>query len=269
VTAGPDGGLWFIEGGLNQIGRMTTSGAFTEYALPESGTGPNGITAGPDGALWFTEFNRGEKADAGIGRITASGIITQYGTPSGQNGFGITGGPDGAVWFTTGEFGGSTVARITPAGALTEYTNAGAYGGITTGPDGALWFTEEFSLGRITTSGTLAEYALPMSDTTPTDVTGGITTGPDGALWFTEPDANLIGRAAVSSAPPSISSGGIGPVYSSVNIVQPGEWASIYGAGLASSTVTWNGTFSTSLGGHKRNNQRESGVSLVCQLHPN
>ena len=31
ITAGPDGALWFTEAGANQIGRITTSGAVTEF----------------------------------------------------------------------------------------------------------------------------------------------------------------------------------------------------------------------------------------------
>jgi hypothetical protein len=37
----------------------------TEYPIPTTASGPNGIVAGPDGALWFTE-HQGNK----IGRIT-------------------------------------------------------------------------------------------------------------------------------------------------------------------------------------------------------
>ena len=59
-----------------------------------------------------------------------------------------------------------------------------------------------------------------------------------------------IGRAALNSSPaPSINVGGVVPVDSTATIVQPGEWVSIYGADLANSTVTWNGIFSTSIGG--------------------
>jgi uncharacterized protein (TIGR03437 family) len=43
---------------------------------------------------------------------------------------------------------------------------------------------------------------------------------------------------------PAILSGGIAPAT-----IQPGEWVSIYGNNLATSTATWNGDFPTSLGG--------------------
>jgi uncharacterized protein (TIGR03437 family) len=54
---------------------------------------------------------------------------------------------------------------------------------------------------------------------------------------------------AVPIPAPSISSGGIVPIYSTVATIQPGEWVSIFGTNLASSTATWTGNFPTSLGG--------------------
>src|SRR6266496_4464082 len=55
IAAGPDGNLWFTEGGGNKIGRITTGGAITEYPVPTAYSYPWGIAAGPDGNLWFTE----------------------------------------------------------------------------------------------------------------------------------------------------------------------------------------------------------------------
>jgi uncharacterized protein (TIGR03437 family) len=48
---------------------------------------------------------------------------------------------------------------------------------------------------------------------------------------------------------PSIRSGGIVPVDSTMTTIQPGEWVSIFGTNLAGSTVSWNGNFPISLGG--------------------
>jgi virginiamycin B lyase len=51
-------------------------------------------------------------------------------------------GPDGNLWVT--DYDG-IVSKSTTAGAITEYTVAGAnsqFGSITAGPDGRLWFTE-------------------------------------------------------------------------------------------------------------------------------
>lgn len=54
-------------------------------------------------------------------------------------------------------------------------------------------------------------------------------------------------RAA--SGGPSISPGGIVPVFSSANTIQSGSWISIYGTNLAAATATWNNDFPSSLGG--------------------
>lgn len=48
---------------------------------------------------------------------------------------------------------------------------------------------------------------------------------------------------------PSISTGGVVPVYSSSTTIQPGNWFSIYGTNLAAATTIWNNDFPTSLGG--------------------
>src|SRR5438093_387131 len=74
ITLGPDGKIWFTEAVGGKIGRITTSGAVTEFA---DGGDPLGITAGPDGNLWFTVG-----LDNSIGRITPSGSFTEYPTPT-------------------------------------------------------------------------------------------------------------------------------------------------------------------------------------------
>jgi streptogramin lyase len=58
---------------------------------------PLGITTGPDGALWFAEA-LGRK----IGRITASGTITEFPLPFPTffGAMGVAVGSDGALWFT-------------------------------------------------------------------------------------------------------------------------------------------------------------------------
>jgi virginiamycin B lyase len=65
ITTGPDGALWFTCAGnadifplgnsIDQIGRITTGGAVTEFPTPTPGSLVQGITSGPDGNLWFTE----------------------------------------------------------------------------------------------------------------------------------------------------------------------------------------------------------------------
>ena len=68
IAFGSDGALWFTESVSNRIGRMTTSGSITSFAIPTPGSQPGTIVAGPDGAMWFTE-----KAGDKIGRIDVGG----------------------------------------------------------------------------------------------------------------------------------------------------------------------------------------------------
>jgi virginiamycin B lyase len=179
---------------IGLLGWSASAGAqsITEYPIPTSASGPNGIAAGPDGALWFTESNANK-----IGRITTAGVITEFGIPTPSSfPIYITAGPDGALWFA--ENNGNKIGRITTAGAVTEYpipTSRSSPGTIAAGPDGALWFTEGGSfniqtgavpgkIGRITTAGAVtAEYPLPAVSG-PAAAAISIATGPDGALWF-------------------------------------------------------------------------------------
>jgi uncharacterized protein (TIGR03437 family) len=48
---------------------------------------------------------------------------------------------------------------------------------------------------------------------------------------------------------PSIAANGVVPFFGATNIIQPGEWVSIYGQNLAASTANWNFDFPTSLAG--------------------
>jgi len=66
ISAGADGNLWFAEENGNQIGRITTTGAITEFPIPTSGALPRYITSGPDGNLWFTERGSAGK----IGKVS-------------------------------------------------------------------------------------------------------------------------------------------------------------------------------------------------------
>jgi uncharacterized protein (TIGR03437 family) len=77
--------------------------------------------------------------------------------------------------------------------------------------------------------------------------------GPDKVVASYSGDSNFA--PSLSSAivlgqplgPPSIRSGGVAPVYSSVTTIQPGEWVSIFGTNLAGTTAVWNGNFPQSL----------------------
>jgi len=62
-------------------------------------------------------------------------------------------------------------------------------------------------------------------------------------------DGFIAKISSVTPPPPSIFPGGVVPVGSPVNTIQPGEWVSIYGDNLAAAAATWTGNFPESLGG--------------------
>jgi streptogramin lyase len=225
IAAGPDGALWFTEyvAGSNgapntasRIGRITTAGAVTEFALPDPASTPQGITAGPDGALWFFEAGdlggTPQAVPPKIGRITTGGAITEFAIPygptvAGPTGAAITLGSDGALWFPVGfdDVTDATVlGRITSDGAIAEFSlpQGEIPVAITAGPDGALWIAQEAvagtapsMIGRLmpadAASGQASEFVVAPNPQ-------GIAPGPDGALWFIQGFA--LGRVTTGGA---------------------------------------------------------------------
>jgi virginiamycin B lyase len=171
-----------------------------EFAVPvASGVrrpAPWGIVAGSDGNLWFTE----EGDLQGVGRITTEGTITLLPTTPPGSTWGLAGlsdkiaaGADGALWFT--EDMGNVIGRITTSGAVAEYPLPVANrfpNFVAPGPDGNMWFSE-IAPGHI---GTITPSGVITEIAIPgfTDSTVGITAGPDGSIWFVEYDKGVIGR---------------------------------------------------------------------------
>jgi virginiamycin B lyase len=223
ITVGPDGSLWFTDNvgsssaPIGKIGRITLSGAVSEFAILSDNTTLSGITAGPDGNLWFTETTTGK-----IGRINPcvaaaipcpSGSVSEFSLPTaGSSPGSIALGPDNNLWFTeTVETDAhvqlAKIGRITTSGAVTEFSlpaSEGSAFGITAGPDGNLWFTERSAgrIGRITPNGSVTGFSIPTQNSGP----AGITAGPDGNLWFGEdaglahPMDNRIGKVVFISS---------------------------------------------------------------------
>ncbi len=150
VTAGPGNSLWLTDDHNNQIDQLVLSSTTDQVTgmntYTPSGTfsSSTNITTGPDGNLWFGE-------SGAIGKMTPTGVSTDYALPSGAQPNGIAVGPDNALWFTNYYGGVDTIGRVTTSGSITEYTiptSSADPMGITTGPDNALWFTE-YSSGKI------------------------------------------------------------------------------------------------------------------------
>jgi streptogramin lyase len=206
IASGPDGNLWLTSNGGGQgqpdwILRVSVKGDVTKFQAGSNqgggfGTGPESITAGPDGNVWFTEFWTSR-----IGRLTPSGILTEFPTPTpGSAPRGIVAGPDGNLWFTETNRTHVAIARVTPDGHVTEHlltqgpSDLGL-NGLVAGPDGNLWFTEQAGIGHISPGGEIVYVPLPQDSQPRT-----LAAGPDGNIWFTDSRKNAIARLSVAGA---------------------------------------------------------------------
>jgi virginiamycin B lyase len=78
IVSGADGALWFNAG--KSIGRITTGGVVTHYAVGESSSSTLGIARGPDGAIWFGSL--GGTPNLAIGRLSTDGASARFGQRS-------------------------------------------------------------------------------------------------------------------------------------------------------------------------------------------
>jgi virginiamycin B lyase len=201
IAAGSDGAMWFTENGADEVGRITNSGAYVDYALT-GGSLAQGIALGSDGRMWIAAPGVPEMAAVDI-----SGTVSHYATSVAP--YGVATGADGNVWFTSQSgnaigcmtTGGTHCTTVTAAGCSTSGlatlctnlpSNANpAY--MTLGADGALWFAESGPvsgpgagmIGKITRTGVITSYSIasifPATTTMPTTPV----VAADGSIWFT------------------------------------------------------------------------------------
>jgi virginiamycin B lyase len=172
----------------------TAAAHFSFYPLPTSDAGVHSMAAGRDDNVWFTETSLSR-----IGRVTPSGVVTEFQLLQRAYPQNITAGPDGAIWFTEARLYGSyqgAIGRITSTGTITEYVfppNNLPYD-ITTGSDGNLWvtFVAKSFLRRVTPEGVSTKFDFPNPNGAGRPQH--IVSGPDGALWFTLQGTNQIDR---------------------------------------------------------------------------
>lgn len=201
MATGPDGNVWFTLSTTDdkQLGKITPSGAVTEFHLPVTLTG---LTTGPDGNLWGTTTNAIVKIPPA--NPTAATSFTDNNIASGSD---ITTGPNGNLW-TGGNPG--LVVEIPPgnpgqAGGDTAHSSIvqGTGLGITSGPDGNLWIIDnnvtpdDSAIVRFNTAG--------LVQGTPAKPGGGlnnaqIAAGPAGQAVFTQPvnTPERVGRVDLS-----------------------------------------------------------------------
>lgn len=164
---------------------------------------PTAVTGGPGGDLYVTARCGGQCVNlngAAVYVISPGRVVLhKYPLPSGSAPTGIVTGSDNNLWIV--ESGTNEIARMTAAGAVTQYRIPTANSGadrITYGYDKAQWFTESNAnkIARVTTGGAITEYTIPTADSRPTGIAPCADSfcGAHGGLWFTETNANKIGR---------------------------------------------------------------------------
>jgi streptogramin lyase len=153
VAVGSDGNIWFTENAVSKIGKMSTAGvALAEYPTKTNPSSLSAITSGPDGNLWFLE----NTAYGAVGKITTSGVVTEYKAQMQNFQNGIVSGSDGAIWYAQGY--PNAVGRVTTKGVVSTVplTTLNALGNsITAGPDHKIWVAESIAgaLGRLSAIG--------------------------------------------------------------------------------------------------------------------
>jgi len=280
-----DGNLYGVAsaGGANNCGsiyQITTSGTFTlmySFNCPSDGGDPHdGMIQATDGNLYGTTSEAGPAGYGTAYRFTLDGTFTVVHAFGGADGHtpysALIQATDGMFYGTTqagGSAGLGTVFRMTTNGALTTlYSFSGTdgknpWGALVQGSDGNFYGTTYNGGNAI--YGTIFVITPEGQLTRLHSFTGGDGQNPAAGL-AEDPAGTFIGTTFVGgtnndgvvfsltySAPPppapSINTNGVVPVYSTVPIIQSGEWISIYGDNLAAKSATWNSDFPTSLGG--------------------
>ena len=109
ITTGPDVALWF-GCGVGSIGRIGLDGVVSIYPIPFAGSHPTDIAQGPDGALWYTDQDNGM-----IGRITTSGVVSEYFSGPGNGPPGGITSDAGGIFFGKGSYiSHIALADVTP-----------------------------------------------------------------------------------------------------------------------------------------------------------
>ncbi len=188
IVAGPDGNLWFQYSGRTSVGRLSTAGAYAEFAVP-SGLAIHDIAAGVDGNLWITYS---DFVDAWVGRITPSGKVTEFPLPVGSVPRGIVPGPDGALWFADGY----DVGRINP-GALSPAAlsvDSASSAGTTSNANGVLEAGETVLVKPSWSNIGAAPIALTGAASAPDGPAGAVYGLPDAAANYGSIAGGSIGN---------------------------------------------------------------------------
>ena len=146
LVVGPDRNLWFTEFAGSNVGKITRSGAVTEYNV--GGGGNNfGIAAGSDGRIWFTDSGNHR-----IGAMKTNGSgLTWYSVGTGSPAELALRSQDGKLYFTEwegyiGQISTKGVVRLCAIPASSTFV---AFGITENAVDHSMWFVDHSNIDRI------------------------------------------------------------------------------------------------------------------------
>ncbi len=201
LVAGSDGNIWFGDNDISStiIGRLTPAGEFAEFNS-EGTFASHWLTLGPDNEVWYTAGVPGikifskEGESSAIGRITPSGLVTEFDLKSTAILQQIVTGPDGNLWFVNQAEPNFTIDRISPKGEIKEFAITEhpwlQPSGIAAGVNGNVYFgasgenpmtTEDESVIMEITPAGERKLVKRLNFSEVFD----LATGPEGSLWFT------------------------------------------------------------------------------------
>ena len=252
VAVDPGGNVLIADQSNHRIRRVTPAGIITTIAGNGAGTPAEGSFSGDGGPASAASLNNPTAL-----AITAAGVIyiaDQFNQRIRQvatNGIISTVAGTGTAAFG-GDGGPATAASL-------NYP-----GGITLDAAGNIYFNDDLNYrtrrisagsGIITTiaGNGVAGFSGDGGPATSASLSGnfGAAVGTSGNLYIADSTNNRIREVYGATAPgpiPAITSGGVVPIYSTSNTIQPGSWISIFGNNLATGIATWNSDFPTTLG---------------------
>ncbi|GCF09915.1 Vgb family protein [Dictyobacter arantiisoli] len=166
---------------------------FTQYEIPTQYSESTGIDAGVDKAIWFSEVD-----GARIGRVTDTGVFTEFVLPAHSDARRLVALNNGTIWFT--DLTNGKVEELVPFLKLLFIYNLpdGAKPfGITASPEETIWVTDyaHNALDRLKfNTNVLTTYPIPTPNAQPLDLIA----GSDSTVWFTELYGNKIGHIAAN-----------------------------------------------------------------------